>query len=92
MTRYQRVVWHHDSIEYPTVLYSEVSDEGFELRKVDQYADGHLDFADSNRSTGSTVLSEKRMPSLDEIASKTEFSPQAITAEEFEGIWRNAVR
>lgn len=91
MTRYQKVVWHHDRNDYPTVLFSEISDEGWELRKVDQYADGHLDFADSNRSTGSTVLGEKKIPSLDEIAAQSEFSPLAITAAEFESVWRKAV-
>lgn len=90
MTRYQRVKWHHDSDDYPLVLYSEVTDAGFESRKVDEYRDGRLDFADGSRSKGSTILSEKTMPSLEAIAQQTEFSASSMTREEFEEVWRQA--
>ena len=92
MRRYQKVEWHHDRDDYPVLLYSEIGDGGEELRKVDVYSDGHLDFADSVRSTGSTLLSEKPMLALDRIAAQPEFTPHAITAEEFEKVWREAIR
>ncbi len=77
MRRYLKFEWHHDHDDYPVLRYSEIGDGGEELReelrKVDVYSDGHLDFADSVRSTGSTLLSEKPMLGLDKIAAQPEF-------------------
>ena len=56
--RYQRVDWHHDLEDEPVVLFSEIGSDNHERRKVDQYRDGRLDFADNERATGSTLLGE----------------------------------
>ena len=90
MARYQRVRWHHDFDDEPVILYSEVTDEGIETRKVDEYRDGRLEYADATRSIGTTFLSEKVMPSIQEIAKQAEFQPGEITKEEFEEVWRKA--
>jgi hypothetical protein len=90
--RYQRVHWRHEFDDEPVVLYSEISDDGVETRKVEQYRDGRMDYADADHSTGSTLLSEKAMPELVEIASQPEFTPAAITPEEFEAVWGQATR
>jgi hypothetical protein len=90
MARYQRVRWNHDFADEPVVLWSEITDAGVESRKVDEYRDGRLDYADGSRTTGSTFLSEKTMPGLDEIAQQSEFMPSPITKEEFEDVWRRA--
>jgi uncharacterized protein DUF6881 len=47
--RYQRVVWHHGHPDEPVVLCSEIDDQGIEIRKVDEYRDGRLDYADGSR-------------------------------------------
>lgn len=90
MARYQQVAWRHQLHDEPVVLYSEISDDGIETRKVEEYRDGRLDYAGEGRSTGTTFLSEKRMPTLEEIAQQSEFDPRVITAAEFEAIWRRA--
>jgi hypothetical protein len=90
MARYQKVHWAHEPPDEPVLLYSEITDEGVETRKVEQYRNGHLDYADSARSTGTTFLSEKTMPSLEDIARQGEFRPEAILKEEFEEVWRRA--
>lgn len=91
MPRYQRVRWEHQFEDEPVVLYSEISDDGVETRKVDQYRDGRLHFADATRSTGITYLSEKKMPSIAEIAKQHEFHPADITKDTFEEVWQRAV-
>ena len=89
--RYQRVLWHHDLAQEPVVLYSEI-DSGYEIRKVEIYRDGRHHYADTSRSTGTTMLGEILMPAVDEINQDPEFSGTAITASEFEQVWRRATR
>lgn len=91
MPRYQKVLWHHDHLDEPVVVYS-VIDAGFEVRKVEVYRDGRHDYADRSRSTGTTMLGETVMPTVDEINEDPEFSAAAITAEEFEQVWRRATQ
>jgi len=90
MLRYQKVSWKHELSDEPVILYSEISDQGTETRKVDEYRDGRLGYSDGHRSQGSTFLSEKTMPTLEEIARQPEFAPAAITRDEFEEVWRRA--
>lgn len=42
---YQRVQWLHDRPEDPAVLWAHVVD-GWEVRKIDEFADGRLAWAD----------------------------------------------
>lgn len=91
MARYQRVEWRQEASGYPVVLYSEINDDGIETRKVDEYADGHLDYAGPSGSTGSTLLSEKAMPSLDEINAQAEFRGEPMAEDEFERVWERAL-
>ena len=64
MKRYQKALWHHDHLDEPVVLNSEV-DSGFEMRKVEVYRDVRHDYTDGSRSTGTTALGEKLMPSVE---------------------------
>ncbi len=89
MSRYMRVHWHHGFDEEPVCLYSEV-EAGREVRKVEVYRDEHMDFADERISTGTTLLSETLMPTVDEIFEEGHFTPELITREEFENIWEAA--
>lgn len=73
------------------VLYSELNDEFWELRKIEVYADGRADFADNKRQSGSTKLGIEPLPSLNEIAADPEFNPSKISAEEFEIMWERAL-
>ena len=40
VTHFQ-VRWDHDDPDDPVALYEELSDERYELRKVEEFADGH---------------------------------------------------
>lgn len=88
--RYQRVRWLQDSPEFPVLLYSEIDDDGWEVRKIDEYANGHRDLAGADLETGSTILGLDRVPTLDEINKDHQFDGVEITAEEFEEIWARA--
>ena len=91
MTRYQKVIWHHDRPSEPVELYSEI-DQGLEVRKVEVYTDGRADYANGLRSQGTTVLGQEIMPSIDEINEAPEFSASTINADEFEAVWRRATQ
>jgi len=80
----------HTSQDYPVMLYSELSNDMWEIRKVEVYADGRTDFADSDKRSGNTKLSIEPYPSLLEIAADPQFEPIVISAEEFESIWKCA--
>lgn len=85
--RYMRVEWRHSHPNEPVTLYSEVDDDGYELRKVEVFRDGHVGFASPNEKLGGTELGEKPIPSIAEIAADSEFQPSAITQDEFERAW-----
>lgn len=85
-----KVEWLHDHQDDPVVLYSELVD-GWEHRKVEVYRDGRMDYASENAETGTTVLSEVLMPTVDEIAQQAEFVPMSISPAEFESVWQQAI-
>lgn len=89
--RYQRVKWHHDNRDEPVVLYSEIDPDGWETRKVDEYADGRLSFADAIVEMGETWLADKPAElSVEEIDALQEFSASLISKAAFEHVWLRA--
>ncbi len=89
--RYVAVEWLHDD-EEPILLYSELDQEGWEVRKVEVYRSGAAHYAEAGRRTGSTLLGEMPVPSLQEIAADPQFRPREITREEFEQVWQQSLR
>jgi hypothetical protein len=88
--KYLRVRWVHEHEDEPIELLSEIDQGGFEVRKVEIYRDGHRDYAEESRSTGTTMLGENALPSLEDIAAQAEFMPEYIDAATFERAWRQA--
>ena len=89
---YIKVAWKHTKSEYPVVLYSELDDDRWEVRKVEIFSDGRCGFASAAESAGSTGLGEAPIPVLAEIASDSQFEPVEITKEEFEDVWAKRKR
>lgn len=81
------VQWLHSSEHYPVELFSELDADRIEVRKVEVFADGRAQFADSTSHSGDTMLGLVPVPALDEIAADAQFKPRAITADEFEAAW-----
>ncbi|MEV4176700.1 hypothetical protein [Nonomuraea sp. NPDC049709] len=71
-------------------MYSEVDDEGYEIRKVHVFRDGRLERADADTETAATGLSEVPIGSIEEIGTHEEFSPSTISKEQFEHVWRRS--
>lgn len=85
-----KVKWLHSSVDTPVLLYSELNREFWEVRKVEVYADGRMDFADREERSGSTKLGIEPLPPLEQIAARSEFEPAIISSEEFESVWEQA--
>ena len=88
--KYVKVRWVHGHSGQPVMLYSELDDDMWEIRKVEVYANGHADFADNEVQSGTTMLGVVPIPPLDQIAADPEFEPMAISAAEFEILWERA--
>ena len=85
--KYIIVKWQHQNPGEPTLLYSELDDAGWEIRKVEVFADGRVGYADRSGTNGGTRLSIEPLPSLIEIATDPQFEPREIAKDEFEKVW-----
>ncbi len=88
---YIKVAWKHNSKEYPSVMYSELSSDRYEIRKVECFSDGSSTYAYDKKSTGMTALGELPVPALSEISGDAQFEPTDINKQEFEEIWTKAI-
>ncbi len=86
---FQRVQWLHDDADEPVVLWSHVVG-GREVRKVDEFADGRLTWADDQHGMGATRLSETPMPPPEEIAGDAQFMVEVVDESAFERVWERA--
>lgn len=84
---YIRVKWKHEDPDDPIVLYSELDDQRWEIRKIEVFRNGRKGCASAEGEIGGTALSIEPIPELDEIAKDRQFEPAAITKDEFESIW-----
>jgi hypothetical protein len=85
--RYLYIKWVHKNPGDPVHLYSEIGDDGYELRRIELWANGRKGYADANEEAGGTALSVMPVPSLKEIAAQPEYQPKQIDAEEFHKLW-----
>ena len=88
---YIKVRWDHTSTDEPVLLYSELDDERWEVRKIEVFADGKMGYAASNSAFGGTELGKAPVPPLNEINANAEFDGQVITSAEFEKVWEEAM-
>ena len=86
---YLRVRWKHDHSDEPVVLYCELDEARCEVRKVEEFRDGRMTWAEGRGAIGNTELGRAPVPPLAEITS-SEFEPEVITRAEFEAVWDNA--
>lgn len=89
--QYIAVKWLHDGAEEPVLLFHELDDEGWEVRKVEVFRDGVAHFADSNQQSGPTELGLLPVPPFEQIAADPEFDLREITQDEFEKVWQDAL-
>jgi hypothetical protein len=88
--QYLRVRWIHQYATEPVLLISELDDDRYEVRKVEVFADGRMGFASASQSGRETVLGEKPIPPISEIAADPQFRVEEVDADGFEEAWRAA--
>lgn len=88
--KYLKVKWLHDFDDEPVLLYSELTDNRSELRKVEIFPNGDFGYACDEKFKGTTRLSDTTIPLEYEIAEDPQFVPELITKAEFEEIWGRA--
>jgi hypothetical protein len=91
MISYIKVKWLHNHFDYPVLLYSELDDARWEIRKVEIWADGRSGYASSIGNSGETQLGIEPVPDLAKIASDKQFEPIEISKAEFEEVWAKFV-
>ena len=84
---YIRVKWKHSFPDEAVLLYSELDQDRWEVRKVEIFPDGHRGYASSMESFGGTEIGLVQIPSLEEIAADPQFEPVEISPVEFERVW-----
>ena len=84
---YLKVKWHHQHADEPIEIYSEISPERWEIRKVEVFRDGSTSFASPISHSGDTMLGEVQIPELDEINANNEFEGVRIDRHIFDRVW-----
>ena len=84
---YIKVRWHHSDADEPVILFSELDQHRWEVRKIEIYADGSCGYATAEEQVGGTWLGLVPVPSLAEIAAEAQFEPLETSKEEFERVW-----
>jgi hypothetical protein len=88
---YLQVSWLHNFDDEPVEILSELDDERNEIRAIERFRDGSLMYAGPEGASGTTLLSEAPLPTLQEIAADPQFRPTAIDKETFERSWQAAM-
>jgi hypothetical protein len=91
MNTYLEVSWNHFLPNEPIVLLSELDSDRWEIRKVEMYADGRMNYCSKNEGAFGCELSIEPLPTVLEIGEDPQFVPREITKGQFEGCWSRAV-
>lgn len=85
--KYLKVNWIHDLDDEPSLLYSEIDENRYEIRKIEVYKDESFGLATATYEFGGTRLGFEPIPEIDKIKEDLQFIPTYITKEEFEIEW-----
>jgi hypothetical protein len=88
---YLKVIWKHVLRDEPVVIYMELNNNRYEVRKIEVYRDGKVGYAYEHTEIGESALSEKPIPSIKQIAKDKQFAPNRISKNEFESMWQKYV-
>ncbi len=87
--KYIRVKWNHTNSDEPIWIFSELEDDGKEIRKLECFMNGFCDFAQPNAHSGTTKLHTTLLPDFSVLGRDPEFIPTEITQQEFEDVWKS---
>ncbi|WP_027708951.1 DUF6881 domain-containing protein [Zooshikella ganghwensis] len=88
---YIKVRWLHSNKDYPYLIYSELSEDRYETRKVEVFLNNEYGYASEQKNTAKTELGLAPVPSLQELEGNPEFEVESLTKEQFEDIWITAI-
>jgi hypothetical protein len=86
---YLKVKWHHTKPDEPAILYSELDENRWEMKKVEVYSDGSCGYAGEGEECGGTRLGLTAVPPPEEIAANPEFELMDTSKSEFEAVWKD---
>lgn len=89
--RYWKVYWHHDFPDEPIAIYSEIGTDDYESRRVEEFRNGRVGWADKDREHGGTSLTHVKFENIEDVRAQPEFSAFVIAEGEFEGAWQRAL-
>jgi hypothetical protein len=78
------------SSDEPFETISEISAEGFEVRKLAYYDDERVEWADASGGNGRLVLDKDPMPPFVEFCARDGLSVEEISRQDFEAWWTEA--
>jgi hypothetical protein len=85
--KYIRLKWNHTNPDEPVYIFSELDDNGKEVRKIECFRNGFCDVANSEVRSGTAALTTLPLPPLSVLTRDPEFKGVEITREEFEKVW-----
>ncbi len=88
--RYILLEWKHESEDDPILIYSEVDDANYEIRKIEVYRNGVALRYDENTEFVSNRLSDVSFPENISEINDNEFFAKNIDLELFENKWKEA--
>jgi uncharacterized protein YpuA (DUF1002 family) len=88
---YERTEWRHDNPNSPVDIYSELDEDRWEVRKVEVFADGRMQYSDGVDSTGDSGLSEVPLPPITPREPGSPLHVTVVDEETFDRMWDLAV-
>lgn len=85
---YIDVKWLQSNPDCPVRLVSELDAARNETRKLEFFSNGSVRYAFKGGASGDTMLGLEPVPPLEEINANKEFEGVAISAAQFEHLWR----
>lgn len=76
--------WIHDFADEPILLYSELDDHRYEVRKIELYRNGRVGYASAEGGHGGAGLSLEPIPTMMDILRNSEFMAAEVSRGDFE--------
>ena len=64
---YMRTLWFHDNNDDPSIIYSELDQNRYEVRKIEFFKSGNHLYASQEKERESCILGELPIPKIEEI-------------------------
>jgi hypothetical protein len=84
---YIHVKWNHSFEEEPVEIYMEIDEARWETRKIEVFSNGKAACASRLQPCNMTELSQEQIPTIEEIESDEQFTPEQIDEQDFELAW-----